>query len=90
MYVGILTDPFTDTPLEHLAAFAVEYGFGGLEIITDPSSKHISTDTFCEKEVEDLLALMEKRFFASTMRSKTRTPLGRRQDHDCCPVAGRV
>jgi sugar phosphate isomerase/epimerase len=61
MYVGILTGPFTDAPLEHVAAFAGEYSFGGLEIATGPGSKHIDTNQFTQKEADAVLALMEKR-----------------------------
>ncbi len=61
MYVGILTGPFTGEPLEHVAAFAGEYSFGGLEIATGPGSKHIDTNTFSETDAKALNELMEKR-----------------------------
>lgn len=61
MYVGILTGPFTDAPLEHVAAFAGEYGFGGLEIVAGPGSKHIDTDNFTEENAQSLRDLMDKR-----------------------------
>src|SRR5579862_3469036 len=61
MYVGILTGPFTDTPLEHVAAFAGEYGFGGLEVATGPGSKHIDTNNFTAERAKEVTALMEKR-----------------------------
>ena len=61
MYVGILTGPFTDTPLDYVAAFAAQYGFGGLEVAAGPGSKHINTDTFSEADATALLELLEKR-----------------------------
>jgi sugar phosphate isomerase/epimerase len=61
MYVGILTGPFTDAPLEHVAAFAREYGFGGLEVATGPGSKHIDTDKFTSQEADAVRDLMERR-----------------------------
>lgn len=61
MYIGILTGPFRSEPLEVVAAFAGEYGFGGLEIVAGPGGRHIDTDNFGEKEAAELLALMEKR-----------------------------
>lgn len=61
MYVGILTGPFTDSPLEYVAAFAAQYGFGGLEVATGPGSKHINTDTFTQADAETIKELMEKR-----------------------------
>jgi len=61
MYVGILTGPFSGDPLDHVAAFAGEYGFGGLEVVAGPGSKHINTAQFGEAEAEAALTLMEKR-----------------------------
>src|SRR5207248_8976814 len=61
MYVGILTGPFSGDPLDHVAAFAGEYGFGGLEVVAGPGSKHIDTSAFGRKEADQTLALMEKR-----------------------------
>lgn len=61
MYVGILTGPFSGDPLDHVAAFAGEYGFGGLEVVAGPGSKHINTSAFGAKEAETTLSLMEKR-----------------------------
>ena len=61
MYVGILTGPFGDEPLEVVAAFAGQYGFGGLEIATGPGSKHIDTNHFGQKEADAVRQLMEKR-----------------------------
>src|SRR5579863_10485091 len=61
MYVGILTGPFTDNPLEHVAAFAGQYGFGGLEIATGPGSKHIDTENFTPQDAYNVTKLMEKR-----------------------------
>jgi sugar phosphate isomerase/epimerase len=61
MYVGILTGPFTDQPLEYVAAFAAQYGFGGLEVATGPGSKHINTDNFTEADANAVIELMEKR-----------------------------
>lgn len=61
MYVGILTGPFTDNPLEHVAAFAGEYGFGGLEIATGPGSKHVDTNHFTPQRAEEINDLMMRR-----------------------------
>ena len=61
MYVGILTGRFGGESLEYVAAFAGQYGFGGLEIGTGPGSKHIDTKTFGQAEADTLRALMEKR-----------------------------
>lgn len=61
MYVGILTGPFGGEPLEHVAAFAGEYSFGGLEIAAGPGSKHIDTDNFTKERAQEVRDLMEKR-----------------------------
>lgn len=61
MYVGILTSPFTDAPLEHVAAFAGEYGFGGLEVATGPGCRHIDTNNFTAETAVSLRDLMERR-----------------------------
>ncbi|HEV2473187.1 MAG TPA: sugar phosphate isomerase/epimerase, partial [Chthonomonadales bacterium] len=61
MYVGILTGPFGSEPLENVAAFAGEYGFGGLEIATGPGSKHIDTNSFTPERAQAVRDLMEKR-----------------------------
>lgn len=61
MYVGILTAPFHDETMEQVAAFAGEYGFGGLEIIAGPGSKHIDTDTFTEQDARALRDLTDNR-----------------------------
>ena len=61
MYVGILTGAFWQDSLEGVAAFAGQYGFGGLELATGPGSKHIDTNNFGEKEAATVLELMQKR-----------------------------
>lgn len=61
MYVGILTGPFSGEPLDHVAAFAGEYGFGGLEVVAGPGSKHIDTNRFGNAEADAMRDLMEKR-----------------------------
>jgi sugar phosphate isomerase/epimerase len=61
MFVGILTGPFTDAPLEFVAAFAGEYGFGGLEIATGPGSKHIDTNNFTQQTAQEVRDLMDRR-----------------------------
>ncbi len=66
MYVGILTGPFAKDDLEVVAAFAGEYGFGGLEIVAGPGSKHIDTNNFTEQRAEEIRALMEKRLLQIT------------------------
>ena len=66
MFVGILTGRFGNEPLEYVAAFAGQYGFGGLEIATGPGSKHIDTNNFGEAEATVLKDLMEKRLLQIT------------------------
>ena len=61
MYVGILTGPFGREDLEIVAAFAGEYGFGGLEVAAGPGSKHIDTSNFTPERAEEIKILMEKR-----------------------------
>ena len=61
MYVGILTGPFSGDPLDHVAAFAGEYGFGGLEVVAGPGSKHIDTSAFGAEQADEVSSLMEKR-----------------------------
>jgi len=60
MYVGILTAPFASDPLEKVAAFAGEHGFGGLEVIAGPGSKHIDLTNFTEADAKRIKALMER------------------------------
>jgi sugar phosphate isomerase/epimerase len=62
MYVGILTGPFSKEPLDGVAAFAGQYGFGGLEVVAGPGSQHINTDNFGEEDAKRITALMEERF----------------------------
>lgn len=59
MYVGILTAPFGSDSLEKVAAFAGEHGFGGLEVIAGPGSKHIDLTNFTEADAKRVKALME-------------------------------
>lgn len=61
MYVGILTAPFWNESLEQVAAFAAEYGFGGLEIIAGPGSKHIDLTNFTQADADRIRSLMEQR-----------------------------
>src|SRR5438874_4267784 len=61
MYVGILTAPFHDEPLENVAAFAGEYGFGGLEIVAGPGSKHIDLTSFTQQDADRVRDLMNRR-----------------------------
>ena len=61
MYVGILTAPFERESLEQVAAFAGEYGFGGLEVVAGPGSSHINLDGFDQAAAERLADLMERR-----------------------------
>src|SRR5437660_1409749 len=61
MYVGILTGPFGSEPLEVVAAFAGQYSFGGLEIVTGPGSKHVDTNTFDRAAAGTLRDLMDRR-----------------------------
>jgi sugar phosphate isomerase/epimerase len=61
MYVGILTAPFSKEPLEHVAAFAGEYGFGGMEIIAAPGSSQIDLTNFTKADADRINDLMERR-----------------------------
>ena len=61
MYVGILTGPFGREDLEVVAAFAGEYGFGGLEVVAGPGSKHIDTNNFTPERAAEIKSLMDKR-----------------------------
>jgi sugar phosphate isomerase/epimerase len=61
MYVGILTAPFSREPLEHVAAFAGEYGFGGMEVIARPGSSHIDLASFTPADADRINDLMERR-----------------------------
>src|SRR2546423_15365647 len=61
MYVGILTAPFGRDSLEQVAAFAGEYGFGGLEIVAGPGGNHIDLSTFDQAAADKLKELMERR-----------------------------
>ncbi len=61
MFVGILTGPFASEPLEVVAAFAGQYQFGGLEVVTGPGSKHIDTNKFGQAEAQAVRDLMDKR-----------------------------
>src|SRR5579864_3699831 len=64
MYVGILTAPFANEPLEHVAAFAGEYGFGGLEIVAGPGGRHIDLAAFNEQEAKRVKDLLDMRALA--------------------------
>jgi len=61
MYVGILTAPFGSEPLERVAAFAGEGGFGGLEIVAGPGSKHIDLTHFTKTDARRVKALLARR-----------------------------
>ncbi|HZO88877.1 MAG TPA: sugar phosphate isomerase/epimerase [Chthonomonadaceae bacterium] len=61
MFVGILTAPFAGEPLDIVAAFAGEYGFGGLEIVAGPGSKHIDTSQFTPERAKEVRDLMDNR-----------------------------
>ncbi|HSV72826.1 MAG TPA: sugar phosphate isomerase/epimerase [Chthonomonadales bacterium] len=61
MYVGILTAPFGKEPLEHVAAFAGEYGFGGMEVSAGPGSNHIDLRNFTQADADRVKDLMERR-----------------------------
>lgn len=41
MFVGILTAPFVDEPLETVMRFSAENGFGGIEVAAGYGSKHL-------------------------------------------------
>jgi sugar phosphate isomerase/epimerase len=56
-----LTAPFSKEPLEHVAAFAGEYGFGGMEILAGPGSNHIDLTNFTQADAERVKSLMERR-----------------------------
>ena len=58
MYVGLLTAPFGDKPIDHVIDFAKNAGFTGLEITAGPG-QHIDTTKFTAdeaKRVKDLVA----------------------------------
>lgn len=61
MYVGILTAPFGSEPLDVVAAFAGEYGFGGLEVIAGPGSQHIDTNAVSKERAAQITDLMDRR-----------------------------
>ena len=61
MYVGILTAPFGKEPLEHVTAFAAEYGFGGMEIVAGRAGSHIDVTNFTLADSDRIRALMERR-----------------------------
>lgn len=61
MYVGLLTAPFSSEPLEHVAAFAGEYGFGGLEVLAGPGSKHIDLTSFTQGDADRIRDLLDRR-----------------------------
>lgn len=61
MYVGILTSPFGGEPLEHVAAFAGEYGFGGMEVSAGYGSRHIDLTNFTAADAARVNDLMELR-----------------------------
>src|ERR1041384_1924460 len=64
MYVGILTAPFSGDSLDQVAAFAAEYGCGGLEIMAGPGSKHIDTNNFTQADADRIKGLMEQRLLS--------------------------
>lgn len=66
MFVGILTAPFSKEPLEHVAAFAGEYGFGGMEVVAGPGSSHIDLSNFTQADAERVKDLMERRALVIT------------------------
>ena len=61
MFVGILTGPFSGEPLDIVAAFAGQYGFGGLELATGPGSKHIDTNNFTQERANEVRELLDRR-----------------------------
>lgn len=61
MHVGMLTAPFGNESLEHVAAFAGEYGFQALEVAAGPGSQHVNLESFTEADAERIRALLEKR-----------------------------
>jgi len=61
MFVGILTAPFGNETLEHVAAFAGEYGFMGLEVSAGPGSRHIDLTNFTEADAVRINDLLDRR-----------------------------
>ena len=59
MFVGLLTAPFGNEPIDRVIAFAGEAGFGGLEITVGPGA-HIDTTTFSESEASRVRELTEE------------------------------
>ncbi len=61
MYVGILTAPFSNESLDQVAAFAGQYGFGGLEIIAGPGCNHIDLENFTPADAARVTDLIGSR-----------------------------
>ncbi|MEP6757199.1 MAG: sugar phosphate isomerase/epimerase [Chthonomonadales bacterium] len=61
MYIGILTGPFSKEPLEHVTAFAAEYGFGGMEVAVGGPGSHIDVTNFTQDDADRVKTLMERR-----------------------------
>jgi sugar phosphate isomerase/epimerase len=58
MQIGLLTAPFGNEPLEVVAEFAGKAGFGALEIIAGPGSKHVDVTNLTSDRVSNIRKLM--------------------------------
>ncbi len=61
MFVGMLTAPFAQEPLENVLSFAEDSGIGGLEVVAGPGSKHIDPATLKKAEAKQLREELEAR-----------------------------
>lgn len=61
MFVGMLTAPFAQEPLENVLSFAEDSGIGGLEVVAGPGSKHIDPATLKKSEAKQLCEELEAR-----------------------------
>lgn len=61
MFVGMLTAPFAQEPLEDVLSFAEDLGIGGLEVVAGPGSKHIDPATLKKPEAKRLREELEAR-----------------------------
>jgi sugar phosphate isomerase/epimerase len=60
MYVGMLTAPFGAEPLVKAAAFAGAHGFGSLEIVAGPGSRHIDLTHFTKSDARTTRAMLKR------------------------------
>jgi sugar phosphate isomerase/epimerase len=58
MDIGLLTAPLSKEPLEDVIAFAGQSGFGALEVVAGPGSKHIDVANFSAADAERINKLL--------------------------------